>query len=189
MEVSTRRFAARAPVLLALLLMIAGCAEGRTYPVSVDEARRTLQTTEFPTLLFGAARVESDVVTAGPSDMVWTISQDGDPVLRFRGKLTAKGAAASRIHVQVEGANPRAVQMLKERPAMGRLQVAAMEEQIAADLEKRPFDLTKTYSAMGAALIAERPRMLEEARAMAATAEESDRDNMERAYANEAAGR
>ena len=180
---------ATALVLLTLPLTLGGCAEGRTYEVPVEEARRTLQRTEFPVALFGAGGVDSEVAAAGPSDMVWTISQQGEPVLRFRPKLSAQGTAASRIQVRVEGANPQAVRLLKERPAMARLQLAAMEEQIAAHLEGRLFNLTNTYPAMGAALLADRPRMLAQARAVGAAAAKADRDNMERAYADEAAGR
>lgn len=185
----TSRASARASLLLIVLLTIAGCSRGRIYAVPVEDVRRTLEQVEFPVELFGADRVRSDVLAASPSDVIWTISQEGHPVLRFRAKLTPKGAGSTRIAVEVEGANPKAVQMLKERPAMGRLEVAAMEERIAAAIEQRPFDLTRTYPEMSLALIAERPRMLEDARAVAAASSARDAANIERAYAEEAAGR
>ena len=63
-----------------------------------------------------------------------------------------------------------------------------MHEQVASTLEARPFDLTRTYPQMQKAIRANIGNIAASAEAAAQADQKRSRENIERAYAREAAG-
>ena len=177
----------RLPALLAVLLAVAGCGEGRVYDVPIAEAHERLRAAEVTSVLLGGSIARSELASESSDELVWTISDEAAPVMRATARLSAEGADRTRVVATVEGATPKAVQVFAERPAMVRLQTAALEETVAAAIEKRPFNPMNAYSEIGAAVIAETPRLLEDADRHAKASAKREHENVERAYAQEGA--
>ena len=179
---------------LAPLALIAGRAQirGSSYAVPIGEARQVLARTGLPPLVFGSDEPEVAVRAEGPSRIVWILHKDGAEMMRYVALLSPDGDAATRVSLDLVGATEGPFRHTEERLAQNgtirNLYLVAMEERIASALERRPFDQTKILPATAAAAAANIGRISEDMDRIAEADRRRERENIERAYRDEAAG-
>ena len=66
--------------------------------------------------------------------------------------------------------------------------LVAINERIASALERRPFEMARVYPTLGVATVANISSISASADAAAAASEKMDRETMQKAYRDEAAG-
>jgi hypothetical protein len=179
---------------LAPLALIAGRAQtgGSVYAVPIGEARKVLADTGLPPLVFGSNEPEVAVRADGPSRIVWILHQDGAEMMRFVALLSADGETATRISLDLVGATEgpfrHTGERLAQNGAIRHLYLVAMEERIASALQRRPFDEAKILPATAAATAANIGRISADMDRIAEADHRRERENIERAYREEAAG-
>lgn len=179
---------------LAAVVVLTACTQqgGATYQAPIAEARKTLMATGLPPQVFGSEEPAWEVRDGG-SEVDWIIKQNGGEILRYIAHLEEKGPAATQVKVELKGAESgpagNVAQRLAQQPKIRDMYLVAINERITSALEHRDFDLTKVYPAMMAATMANMGNLRASADAAAAASEKSDRDNIAKAYADEAAGR
>jgi hypothetical protein len=179
---------------LAPLALVAACTQtqGSVYAVPIGEARRVLEQTGLPPLVFGSEEPEVRVQAEGPSRIVWILHKDGAEMMRYVASLSPDGATSTRISLDLAGATEGPYRGTEERLAQNQsirhLYLVAMEEQIASALEHRPFDRSKIIPATMAATAANIGRMSQDIDRIAESDQRRERENIERAYREEAAG-
>jgi hypothetical protein len=185
---------------LAPLATIAGCAQtqGSVYAVPIGEARKVLEGTGLPPLVFGsdepevAVRADGAVQAGRPLRIVWILGKDGAEMMRFVASLSAEGDASTRISLDLVGATQGRFrgtgERLRQNGAIRHLYLVAMEEEIASALERRPFDQTAIMPATVAAGAANIGRISQDIDRIADADQRRERANIERAYRDEAAG-
>jgi hypothetical protein len=179
---------------LAPLALVAGRAQNRdgVYAVPIGEARQVLARTGLPPLVFGSNEPDVTVRADGPSRIVWILHKDGAEMMRYVALLSPDGDAATRISLDLVGATEGPFRNTGERLAQSgtirNLYLVAMEERIASALERRPFDRTKILPATVAATAANIGRISEDIDRIAEADQRHERENIERAYREEAAG-
>ena len=179
---------------LAPLALIAGRAQirGSVYAVPIGEARQVLARTGLPPLVFGSNEPEVAVRAEGASRVVWILHKDGAEMMRYVAELSPDGDAATRISLDLVGATEgpfgHTEERLAQNGAIRNLYLVAMEERIASALERRPFDRTKILPASIAAAAANIGKISEDMDRIAEADQRRQRENIERAYREEAAG-
>jgi hypothetical protein len=179
---------------LAPLALIAGRAQsgGSVYAVPIGEARKVLADTGLPPLVFGSDEPEVAVRAEEPSRIVWILHQDGAEMMRFVASLSPDGETSTRISLDLVGATQGPFRQTGERlaqnEAIRHLYLVAMEEEIASALERRPFDTAKILPATAAATAANIGRIGADIDRIAEADRRRQRENIERAYREEAAG-
>ncbi|HEY0116981.1 MAG TPA: hypothetical protein VGB54_14810 [Allosphingosinicella sp.] len=138
-------------VNICIAAALAGCAgapEG--YPISVEEAYRRLANSELPELrlrrqcgILIHIRPEGD----GSRAVTWRVFSSGREMVSFTATLTPVDAAHTRAEISVsrEDDGKEAYDGTEHypRPAFNQPLRPAVEEQIAALLEGRPYDLDR----------------------------------------------
>lgn len=182
------------PILvLAGILLLAACGapRGGLYQVPLAEARQSLLATGLPPLVFGSVPPPWEVRSEG-SDVVWIVRQDGAELFRYIAHLSEENGA-TRVSVELMGARSgpagNVAERLARRPEIRDLYMAAATEQIGSALEHRPFEMSRLYPKMTAATIGNMGALQASATAAADASEAEARANIEKAYADEAAGR
>jgi hypothetical protein len=185
---------------LAPLALIAGRAQIRdsVYAVPIGEARQVLAKTGLPPLVFGsdepdvAVRTEGAVGVEGAGRIVWILHEDGAEMMRFVALLSPDGETSTRISLDLVGATQgpfrNTGERLAQNGAIRHLYLVAMEERIASALERRPFDEAKILPATAAAAAANIGRISADMDRIAEADQRRERENIERAYREEAAG-
>jgi hypothetical protein len=179
---------------LAPLALIASRAQTQsgTYAVPIAEARKVLEDTGLPPLVFGSDEPEVAVRAEGPSRIVWILHEDGAEMMRYVASLSPAGDASTRIELDLVGATQgrfgKTGERLAQNESIRHLYLVAMEEQIAAALERRPFDRTTILPATAAAAAANIGRISQDMDRIAEADQRRERENIERAYREEAAG-
>jgi hypothetical protein len=179
----------------AALALIAGHPQpaGSVYAVPIAEARQELAKTGLPPLVFGSNEPEVRVEADGPSRIVWILHQDGAEMMRFVASLSPNGDASTRISLDLIGATQGRFGGTGERLAQNEpirhLYLVAMEERIASALEHRPFNEAAIMPATAAATAANIGRISADIDRIAEADQRRERENIERAYRDEAAGR
>jgi hypothetical protein len=179
---------------LAPLALIAGRAQtrGGVYAVPIGEARKVLARTGLPPLVFGSDEPEVAVRADGPSRIVWILHKDGAEMMRYVALLSADGDASTRISLDLVGATQGPFRntgaRLAQNGAIRHLYLVAMEERIASALERRPFDQARIMPATAAATAANIGRISADMDRIAQADRRRERENIERAYREEAAG-
>lgn len=191
---------ARHLLALALLASLTGCGQGfgliaaqqaqseAVYPVAIGDARRILAMTGQPPFVFGSRPPRFRLVEQSPTRFVWAISQNGAEMMRFTADLSAAGGGSTRVALNLVGSG-NVEARLAEKPSVRRLYLAAMQEQIGADLESRPFQMSAIYPEMTAATIANIGEISDQMDRAAVEYRRRDREAIEKAYRDEAAGR
>lgn len=149
-----------------LTLALAGCNDTRTYQVSAGKVRSALLSTRVPSILLGMGAGSSMVTPTGDDDVRWTIlTRDNKPLLSLVGNISAKNENETQVWVTAEPVqgNSTAAKAMEENPAIVKLYVKGMTEQIAARIEKRDFNMGAIRSEMMAATFATIPKMQKEA--------------------------
>jgi hypothetical protein len=179
---------------LAPLALIAGRAQtgSSVYAVPIGEARQVLARTGLPPLVFGSNEPAVAVQADGPSRIVWILHKDGAEMMRYVALLSPDGETSTRISLDLVGATEgpfrHTAERLAQNGAIRHLYLVAMEERIASALERRPFDQTKILPATVAATAANIGRISEDMDRIAEADQRRQRENIERAYRDEAAG-
>ena len=179
---------------LAPLALIAGRAQirGGVYAVPIGEARQVLVRTGLPPFVFGSDEPDVAVRAEGPSRIVWILHKGGAEMMRYVALLSPDGDASTRISLDLVGATEGPFRQTGERLAQNEtirnLYLVAMEERIASALERRPFDQTRILPATAAAAAANIGRISEDIDRIAEADRRRERENIERAYREEAAG-
>lgn len=179
---------------LAPLALIAGRAQTRSsvYAVPIGEARQVLAKTGLPPLVFGSDEPDVAVQADGPSRIVWILHQDGAEIMRFVALLSPDGDTSTRISLDLVGATAGPFrttgERLRQNEAIRHLYLVAMEERIASALERRPFDEARILPATVAATAANIGRISADIDRIAEADQRRERENIERAYREEAAG-
>jgi hypothetical protein len=179
---------------LAALALIAGRAQpaGSVYAVPIGEARQVLAKTGLPPLVFGSNEPEVRVEAEGPSRIVWILHQDGAEMMRFVAELSPDGETATRISLDLVGATQGRFggtgERLRQNESIRHLYLVAMEERIASALEHRPFNEAAILPATAAATAANIGRISQDIDRIAEADQRRERENIERAYREEAAG-
>jgi len=180
-------------IAIAAIVLIAACTQlGARYPVPIAEARQILLKTGLPPLVFGSETPDFEVVDGG-SEVTWIVRRDGAELFRYIAHLAEEGAEATRVRVELKGVEGgpagNTAQKLADNPKIRDMYLIAVTERVASALEHRPFEISRIYPAMTAATVANMGKINASVDAAAAASEQSDRENMEKAYRDEAAGR
>ena len=165
---------------------------GQVFDVPVGEAHRILAQTGLPPEVLGSEDHDFEVQANDPARIVWIVKEDGKEAMRFIADLSTAGEKSTRVHVDVAGpaSGPMSyvASRLTEYRTIKNLYVTAMEEQVAAALNHREFNLAAVYPAMMLAMVANIGQLNDmDERASEATRKRY-RDNLAKAYADEAAG-
>jgi hypothetical protein len=183
----------RTIVAVAAAVLLTACSQqGAVYQTPIAEAKKTLMATGLPPEVFGTEEPAWEVRDGG-SEVDWIIKQNGGEIFRYSAHLEEKGPAATRVKVELKGAESgpagNVAQRLSEQPRIRDMYLVAINERIASALEHRDFELSKVYPAMTVAAMANIGRLNASADEAAAASEKAGRDAIAKAYANEAAGR
>ena len=170
------------------LLGIGPKAEGTVYRVPIAQARQELTKADLPPLVFGSQPLDVQVRGSIDSQIAWIVRRDGEELFRYIAELTAEGDGATRVKVKLEGAQGRTenyAQRLAKHPQIRDMYLIAMEERVAATLERRPFEMTRIYPAMSAAAVANMGNLQSSVDQAAAASAQLARKNIEKAYREE----
>ncbi len=175
---------------LASVVLVAACSQqlGAVYPVPIAEARQTLKTTELPPLVFGSDPPTVTVQADSDTEVVWIARRDDAELFRYVAHLAEDGAAATRVRLELKGAEGDIARKLEEHPQIRDLYLVAMTERVASTLEHRAFDMSRIYPQMAAAMVSNMGALNASADAAAAASEKLAHENIDKAYRDEAAG-
>lgn len=171
------------------LLLVGAC--GRDQSIVADRPMSEVHSLiagadELPPV-FGTDEPDLRMDTADPNAVAWILSVKNQEIMRFVATLSPEGERKTSIDLAVQ-APPKFEKRLADNAAVRDFYLAAMREQVASTLERRPFDLTHTYPHMQKAIAANIGNIAASAEAAAEASRKRERENIERAYATEAAG-
>jgi hypothetical protein len=183
----------RCLVALPAALLMLGCAQepGRTFDVPIERARTILLQSDLPPQVFGTVAPQHNIHSEGPDRIVWSVLGNTGEMLRFNADLKAVDADSTRISVGISppAYDPKGVgERLKQNPSIAKMYMVAMEEEVASSIEGRAFDMSKVYPAMMAAAAANIGTINNNFDQAAEEYHRRDRENIERAYEQEAHG-
>jgi hypothetical protein len=156
MRQSTMKQTGRAVLVLAVL-GLAGCKKERppgVYDVSVSEAYRRLSTDKLADMVYAKqCGILVHVTPGGVTNRegywraTWQVHSSGTKVVEFSALLTAVGQNQTRVEISVPSA-PGGGEMYDgtkfyKRPAFNQPLRPAVQEQVAAILEGRKFDVRR----------------------------------------------
>jgi hypothetical protein len=171
------------------LLLVGAC--GRDQSIVADrpmsEVHSLLAGADELPPVFGTDEPDLRMATADPNAVAWILSVKNQEIMRFVATLSPEGKRKTSIDLAVQ-APPKFEKRLADNAAVRDFYLAAMREQVASTLEGRPFDLTHTYPHMQKAIAANIGNIAASAEAAAEASRKRERENIERAYATEAAG-
>jgi hypothetical protein len=192
--VSTRLLGAAAIVVLAAL---AGCDQGKVYPLAPEAARSALMAAAIPDMAFGksAHTGPGEATTEG---VAWTIvlgaaedgappddGHDGGQVMKLAAKL-APASGGVDVSVDVEplpGADPKVfAKAVSDRPAVFRYFRSVAREQVDSVLTHRPFSFAAISGDMAVATVSMLPDIRKQMDEDAAAYERRDQETIHRAY-------
>ena len=182
-----RRRLAVAGLLGVLLLAACGRDPSIVAERPVSEVHSLLAAADELPPVFGSIEPDLGMDTADPQAVAWILSVKNEEVMRFVATLSPAGEQKTTVEVAVQ-APPKSEKWLKKNAAVRDFYLAAMREQVASTLEGRPFELTRTYPQMQKAIRANIGNIAASAEAAAQADQKRARENIERAYAREAAG-
>ena len=120
---------------------------GQVFDRTPAEVRSTLAGLDLPPHVFGSVPKKVKVLTPSPGTMVWSITENESEEMRYVVTLTAQGAGATRVKVDVTGRTGTPIADVASYSvrtrAVRNIYVIAMKEQIAAALEQRDFQTAK----------------------------------------------
>lgn len=183
-------------IALALAALLAACGlmpSGKTYPVAIREVRQTLLATKPPMEFFPAQAASAYPKRESDTRISWLlVDRQGSGLLSFVADLSETGPQETRIVVSVApppgGRHDQVAKGLEENPSAADFFRSAMEEQIAATLEKREFDMAAIQGKMMMAAFATMPKMQQQLDEAVKQEHARNRSNIENAYREEAQG-
>ena len=185
------RLIAVATFAVALLILCLP-RSGSVYQVPIAEARHILVATGLPPEVFGSEEPAWDVHDDG-SQVIWILRNNDAEVIRYVAHLKEEGPGATRVDVELVGAQSgpggNIAQRLAEHPAIRNMYLVAIHERIASALEHRDFELARIYPATTVAFMENMGSFWASADQAEAASERHNRENIQKAYRDEAAGR
>lgn len=181
-------------VAVASIGLMAACTQqgGRVYQTPVAAVRQTLLATGLPPFVFGSEDPAWEVRDGG-SEVDWIVSQDGAEIFRYVAHLEEDGPTATRVKVELKGAEigpaGNVAKKLSEHAQIRDMYLVAINERIASALEHRDFEMSRVYPSMMAATMANMGSLRASADEAAAASERAARENIAKAYREEAEGR
>ena len=171
------------------LLLLAACGRNPSIVAErpVSEVHSLLAAADELPPVFGSNEPDLRLDTADPQAVAWILSTKNEEVMRFVATLSPEGERKTAVEIAVQ-APAKSEKWLNDNAAVRGFYLAAMREQVASTLEARPFDLTRTYPQMQKASRANIGNIVASADAAAESGRKQARENIERAYAREAAG-
>ena len=168
-------------------------APDHVYPLPMREAHRILEKTSLPPLVLGMPGPDFEIKAADPARIVWVIKRGKVEALNFVAELSAVSETATRVEIKIAapGAGPAAAEMerrINEHLTIKQLYLIAMDEQVAAALEHRSFDMAKVAAPAAIAALANMPEMMQNLQRGIEADQKRVKSNIAKAYADEAAG-
>lgn len=148
-----------------LAMALGGCDEPRDiYQRPPPEIHELLRTVEVPLYMFGSsADTRSTVDSSDPSKVVWKISADDSPLMKFTATLVPEGERGTRVIIDIAGSRSTRFGDVEVNLAKAReirdLYLVSMTEAIDSTLDGRAFDMSATYGAMMSAAAANANRL------------------------------
>ena len=181
--------------LVAFCLCLAGCGgngRGTVYQKPLTEMHDALAEVNDLPPVFGSNVPDLSMDTSDPSSVAWIVNLHGSEVMRFVATLQPEGNSSTRMVLDLvgvtSGSSGDVAKRLKDHPELKRLYLVAMTEEIDSTLEKRAYDMSRTYPALMAATAANVGEISKRMDEAAAADRKRDEDNIRKAYADEAAG-
>ena len=184
--------------LLAIAVICAGYAVyvrmprmGSTFDMSINDVKKSFATLDLPPAVFGSQRLDLVVESNEPTKVTWSVRNKGVEMMRYVAELAPVTATSTRVTVGLagpsSGPNQHIGKNLEQNPTVKHLYIVAMEEQIAATLEHRMVNYSALYPAIAAATAANIGGISANFDRAGEDFRKADRDNVAKAYANEAA--
>ena len=179
--------------MVGLCLCLASCGEkGTVYPKPLSEMHDALAQVDDLPPVFGSNVPDLSMDTSDQSSVAWIVNLHGSEVMRFVATLQPEGHGSTRMLLDLvgvsSGSSGDVAKRLKDHPELKHLYLVAMTEEIDSTLEKRAYDMSKTYPALMAATAANVGEISKRMDEAAAADSKRDEDNIRKAYADEAAG-
>lgn len=186
----------RAILALAVAALIAACGlmpSGKSYPIAIREVPQTLTAMQPPMEFFPAEAAGAQVKRESDTKISWLlVDRQGSGLLTFVAELTEAGPDETRISVDIlpppGGRHDQVAKGLEENPTVVDFYRSAMAEQIGATLEKRDFNMAAIQGKMMMAAFATMPKMQEQLDKAVEQEHARNRDNIDKAYREEAQG-
>ena len=172
----------------AIVLLTACTQNGAVYQAPIAQVRQTLMATGLPPQVFGSEEPLWEVQD-GASEITWIVRRGDAELFRYIAHLTEVSPTATRVQVELKGADGGPAQGLAQHPEVKDMYLVAINERIASALEHRDFDMTRIYPSMTAAMIVNMGAISRSADEAAAASEKEARDNIAKAYQEEAEGK
>jgi len=193
-------------LLCLALLLCTGCANAiagdespgpskfpKQFAIAPAEAHHILSQTGVPPLVFGSEDPDFEISAAKPDRVIWILRKEGGELFRYEAALRPVDARTTEVKLELDaptkGPYGNIEARLEEKPEVRRLYLAAMEEQVAAALERRPFDRNRIYPDLLKLLATNIGSIGSWMRGAPEADRRQSEDKIERAYAEEAAGR
>jgi hypothetical protein len=183
----------RSVAVVAVMVLMAACSlkSGTVFNVPIAEARRILVATGLPPEVFGTETPPWEVRDGG-SEVTWIVLQENVEVFRYIAHLKEEDQGSTRVHVELVGVQSgpagNVEQRLSEHSEIRDMYLVAINEQIASALERRPYEISRVYPAMMTATLSNIGLLKSSADEAAAASERLARENIKKAYRDEAAG-
>ena len=150
----------RVAVTVGAAVLAAGCGKpGEVYQRPPNEVRDLLRTVEVPLYMFGnTADTQFAVDASDPAKVIWKVTADDSPLMRFTATLVPEGETQTRVLLDLTGANVgkfrEVEQYLAKAKEIRALYLTTMTEAVDSTLDGRAYDITATYPALMTAVAA-----------------------------------
>ncbi|HEV2044625.1 MAG TPA: hypothetical protein VGR05_08105 [Sphingomicrobium sp.] len=141
-------------------ILVAGCGKpGEVYQRPPSEVRDLLRTVDVPLYMFGnTADTQYAVDASDPAKVIWKVTADDSPLMRFTATLVPEGETQTRVLLDLTGANEGKFREVEEYLAKAKeiraLYLTTMTEAVDSTLDGRAYDITATYPALMTAVAA-----------------------------------
>jgi histidyl-tRNA synthetase len=170
--------------IIIYLLATTPNGAGALYRVPIAQARQSLAKAEMPPV-FGSQELNVQVRNSD-SQVVWVVSRKAEgEIFRYIAELKAEGEA-TRVKVKLETVNY--AKQMADHAQIRDMYIVAMEERVAATLERRPFDMARIHPALSAAMVSNLSNVQASIDEVHAAEQKRSRNTIEKAYRDEATG-
>ena len=184
---------ARGPIVIMLASLLAACAarapEGKVYPRAAADVRAALLATARPVPLESTrlTAVQAREMPDGAIELALADEQ-GRPQLRFLAAVADLGNAKTRVAVAYAGADAALEKGMAAHPEIEAVYLKTVREQVDAELEGRPFNNFAIAPEVARAFASNAGAISQRMQAAGDAYRRQDRENIEKAYAEEARG-
>lgn len=137
-------------MILTSALLLSACGDlspGESFDIPASEAKEILLQTEAPYDVLGNSDLRSQVYEKSATTLVWTVMLGESEFMHFTAEVTPNSPTSTHVTVSLGGpAGGKYAGLekaLNDNLTVKNLYLAAMEEEVAAALEKRDFDIMK----------------------------------------------